>query len=282
MRISSCEHPVRPTTSGGQVQAELSTPALTDNSEAQSITLSPGNPGCTNHNRNQHHTPSTECKSVWKHHAHLPDTSVNLTCASIFFQLLPGPPWTEEMCSQTPHEQCQMLLEAPAVIEMHSGWSNIWPIRQSNSGTAQTSAQVCRRLWGETETSDPALQETSREAQTSAQLGGRLGAVFSQQCILGFHKVKAFHLSYSSLLVTRFPASQYGMYYLSNALCIYRYSQSRCRQYSREIGGAPWDPIWTSLEMHLEAIMAGKSISNHLGNSVSQWLAERWHMELQG
>jgi hypothetical protein len=39
-----------------------------------------------------------------------------------------------------------------------------------------------------------------RAAKTAAQLGGRLGAVYSKQWILGYHKYKAFQLSYSSFL----------------------------------------------------------------------------------
>ena len=44
------------------------------------------------------------------------------------------------------------------------------------------------------------LWEISRAAKTTAQLFGRLGAVFSQQWFRGFHKHKAFRLSYLSLL----------------------------------------------------------------------------------
>jgi len=44
------------------------------------------------------------------------------------------------------------------------------------------------------------LWEKSRAAETTAQLCRRLGAVMSQQWFLAFHKHKAFHLSYSSLL----------------------------------------------------------------------------------
>jgi len=34
---------------------------------------------------------SAKCKSVWKPHANLPDTPVDLTSASKYFQMLPGP-----------------------------------------------------------------------------------------------------------------------------------------------------------------------------------------------
>jgi hypothetical protein len=35
---------------------------------------------------------SAICKSVWKPHANFPDTTVDLTSASKYFQILPGPP----------------------------------------------------------------------------------------------------------------------------------------------------------------------------------------------
>jgi len=47
------------------------------------------------------------------------------------------------------------------------------------------------------------LQVTSRAAETSLQLCRWLGAVFPQQWLFGFHYVKAFHLSYSSLWQVR-------------------------------------------------------------------------------
>jgi len=50
------------------------------------------------------------------------------------------------------------------------------------------------------------------------------------------------------------------------------YSQCGHRQYSSVIGGAPGDTNWLNLEMHLEAVVAGKSILHHCSNSV--WLGE--------
>jgi len=73
---------------------------------------------------------------------------------------------------QTLQEHSQMLLKAPAVMEVHSVRYEILLLAESDFGAAETAAQLC----------------------------GRLGAVFSKQWFLGFHMHKAFRLSYSSLL----------------------------------------------------------------------------------
>jgi len=39
---------------------------------------------------------SAKCKSVWKPHPNLPDTRGGLASASMFFQMLPGPPGAEQ------------------------------------------------------------------------------------------------------------------------------------------------------------------------------------------
>jgi hypothetical protein len=46
-------------------------------------------------------------------------------------------------------------------------------------------------------------------------------------------------------------------------LYIYTYRQSACRQYSRAIGGAPGDIDLKNVGMHLEAVVARKSVSHH-------------------
>jgi len=84
----------------------------------------------------------------------------------------PRPSWSFAKCSQTLHEHSPVLLKAPAVMEVHSGRYKIWLLRWSNFGAAETTAQLCRRH----------------------------GAVFSKPWFLGFHKHKAFRVSYSSLV----------------------------------------------------------------------------------
>jgi len=43
-------------------------------------------------------------------------------------------------CSQTVQEQSQVLLQAPAVLEVHSACSEIWLLELSNGGITETSA----------------------------------------------------------------------------------------------------------------------------------------------
>jgi len=50
------------------------------------------------------------------------------------------------MCYQTLQEKSNMLLEAHAQIEVHSGYYEIWLSQWWNIGETETFAQVCRRL----------------------------------------------------------------------------------------------------------------------------------------
>jgi len=119
-----------------------------------------------------HSYSSAKCKSVRKLHGNLPATPVALTSASKYLQMLPGPPGA----LQSAPRQCKSILRTLRAwtIRIVKSWSS-WDLRAD--------------LW-----------ETSRAAETTAQLCRRLGAVFSQQWFLGFYKHKAFHWSYWSLL----------------------------------------------------------------------------------
>jgi len=70
------------------------------------------------------------------------------------------------------------------------------------------------------------------------------------------------------------------MFYLS--LNIYKYDQSGYRQYWSVIGDASGHADSKNLEMHLEAIVVGKSVSHHHCYSVWWGEADRGHTEIQG
>jgi len=61
---------------------------------------------------------------VQKLHQNLLDTLVALTSTSKYFQMLPAP-WSFAKYSQVLQEHSQMLLKAPAVMEMHLGYYEI-------------------------------------------------------------------------------------------------------------------------------------------------------------
>jgi len=121
--------------------------------------------------------PSVKWNSVWKPYTNLPDTPVALACASKYFQLLFAPRWSITKCSQTLQEHYHVFLKAHAGIEAHSRGYLIWQSPYSNCGGADTSVSVCWR----------------RREQL------RLGAIFSQRWVFGFHNDKGFHRLYWSL-----------------------------------------------------------------------------------
>jgi len=99
-------------------------------------------------------------------------------------------------------------------------------------------------------------RENSGAAETSGQLCGRLGAVFSQQWFLEFLNHKAFHLSDSSLLQLQDSLSSiYGMYCQSKYLDIPTYGQSGCRLYWSIIRGVSDDAECENSVIHLEAVI---------------------------
>jgi len=97
----------------------------------------------------------------------------------------PSPPWSLAKCFQTRQEHSHVLLKAPAVMVVHSGFYEIWLLGQSNFGATETSAQVCWRL--------------REQLRPRHNLSRTLGAVFSHQWFVWFHNHKAFHWSYWSL-----------------------------------------------------------------------------------
>jgi hypothetical protein len=64
---------------------------------------------------------SAKCNSGRKPYANLSDTPVALASASKYFQMLPAPLWSFAKCSQSVQEHSDVLLKAPAVMEVHSG-----------------------------------------------------------------------------------------------------------------------------------------------------------------
>ena len=161
------------------------------------------------------------------------------------------------------------------------------PVLLSTSRCSQAPLELSKVLWDSTREFSGApsrivkfwscwdlcagLRETSRAAETSVQLYGRLDAIFSQQWFLGFHDHKAFRLSYSCLLQSQ-DSLHHNMaciMYLSDY--IYTYGQSACRRYSSVIGVAPGDADWDNVGMHLEAFVARKSVSHH---RLSIWQGE--------
>jgi hypothetical protein len=92
--------------------------------------------------------------SVWDHSINKMQIGLEATRTSYrhsgrphrCFQVIrdaPRPPWSDTKCSQTLQEHSQVLLKAPAVLEVNSGCYEIWLIGYSKFGVAETSAQVC-------------------------------------------------------------------------------------------------------------------------------------------
>jgi len=123
---------------------------------------------------------SAKCKSVRKPHTYLPDTPVAPTSASKYFQMLPGPPGALQCALRL----CKSILRCS--LRHLQGWRCI------QDATRLTIRIVkCWSCWDLC----AGLQETSRAAETSAQVWGRLceqlrplrkfcgrlGAIFSQQ-----------------------------------------------------------------------------------------------------
>jgi len=160
------------------------------------------------------------------------------------------------------HEYSQMHLKAPEVMEVHSGW---WDLTY-RIVTLWCSWALCSGLW-----------ETLRAAETSAQLCGRLCALFSQQRFLGFHNHKVFQVSDSSLLQSQHLLHHIMACILYQSLSLYIHIVSlgadgtgvwsekhlempiertwRCTWglWSCKLGDELGGCIQVSLEMHLEA-----------------------------
>jgi len=117
------------------------------------------------------------------------------------------------------------------------------------------------------------LWETRRWDEISAQLYGRLGAVFSHLLFLCFHNHQTFHLSYSSL----FQSQDLLHTNMAIIICLslttnITYSQSCCGSSSGGMRKAPGDAAYENAEMHFYSILVGKSRSHHHHHSV-------WHGE---
>jgi len=110
---------------------------------------------------------SAKCKLVRKQCANLPDTPGDLTSASKYFYKLPGLPGAKQSALRLCKSIHRMLWDlTERIVKFWSSWD------------------LC-----------PNLRETLRDAETATQYCGRLGAVFSQQWFLHYHK--AFRLCYS-------------------------------------------------------------------------------------
>jgi hypothetical protein len=128
-----------------------------------------------------------------------------------------------------------VLLEAPALLQVHSGCYEIRLIEKSNFGAPETSAHICRRLREKLIPlrSSTGYFESSRDCSTAPR---GTWCVFSHQWLL--HNHKAFRLIiFVFVTVTRFATSYYGMNYIN--LYIYTYGQSGRRRYLSIIGGSP-------------------------------------------
>jgi len=102
---------------------------------------------------------SAKCKSVRKPHANLPDTPVALTSASKYFQVLPGPPGALQCALRL----CKSILRC--------SWKHLQLWRCVQDATRLTIRIVkFWRCWDLC----AGLQETSRVAETAAQVCGRL------------------------------------------------------------------------------------------------------------
>jgi len=144
-------------------------------------------------------TSSAKCISVQKPHTNLPDTPVALTSASKYFQMLPGPPGALQcalrLCNSIlrctwKHQQLWRCIQDATGMTIKlvsvSSWWDLGADQWETLRVAETSAQVCRRLW---EQPRPLLKHCRSFRPVS-----------SQQWFLGFHNHKAFRLSYFSLL----------------------------------------------------------------------------------
>jgi len=125
---------------------------------------------------------SARCKSVWMPHANLPDTLVDCTGVSKYFQMLWGPAAAKQ-CVRRLHKSI-----------LRCSWKQLQLWR-----CIQGPPSRIVKFWGSWYLCT-GMQETSRESEPSVQLCGRPGAVFSQQSLLEFHRQKVFCLSHSSLL----------------------------------------------------------------------------------
>jgi len=150
-------------------------------------------------------------------------------------------------CSRTPLELSKVLSESARAF---SGCYEIWLIGWSNLGAPKTSAQICGRHRVKLkQLRSSGLGKTSRAAETAAQLSGRLGAIFSQQWFVHYHK--AFHLCYSHKV--RYIIIWHALF---KSCYIYTYSQSGRKWWSSIIWGAPGHAHWENLQMHhLEAVV---------------------------
>jgi len=122
---------------------------------------------------------SAKCKSVQKPYANLPDTPVALTSASKYFQMLPGLPgalWSALRLSKRfpggsrKHLQLWRCYQDGTRFDYEDGqiWGLLSPLYRL-AGDCESSGDSCA-----------ALRETSRAAETAAQLCRILGAVISQ------------------------------------------------------------------------------------------------------
>ena len=100
----------------------------------------------------------------------------------------PRPHCSRAMCSQMLQKHSQVLLKAPAVMEVDSGCYEIRRMELSDVGATATSVQICTKPQNSWDCCT-ALRNTSRAAGTAVLHCNRLGAVFSQQWVINNHKV---------------------------------------------------------------------------------------------
>jgi len=149
------------------------------------------------------HVSSAKCNSVRKPHRILPDTPGDLTSASKYFQTLPDPPGAKLSalrvcksilrCSWKHLQLWRCIQDAPSrIVKFWSSWDLCADLRET-SREAETAAQ----LYG-------ILRERPRPLRSSA--GDNLDAVFSQQWFL--HNHNAFRLiKFIFVTFTRFATS---------------------------------------------------------------------------
>ena len=176
--------------------------------------------------------PSAKCNSVRKPHAILPDTPGVLTSASKYFPTLPDPPGANQSalrlcksifrCSWKHLQLWRCIQDAPSrIVKFRSSWD------------------LCADL-----------QETSREAETAAQLCGILRERPRPLRSSAGDSMLYYHSSGSYITTTHFVCYSHKIRYiiiwhaLFKSLYIYTYGQSGRQWYPSIIWGAPGYAHW--------------------------------------
>jgi hypothetical protein len=142
------------------------------------------------------------------------------------------------MFSQTLQKHSEVLLNAPAVMEVISGCYEIWFREYSNFEAPETSAQICRRLQEQlrllrSSAGDVALHSHSSGSYTTTRQSYHIRLCYSHKN----HYITIWYTWFKSLY-------------------IYTYGQSGHRLLTSIIGGSPGYNHWEDIEVyHMEAVV---------------------------